>query len=191
MLSQAINSSLSKLAHPTKIAETSKTLPDPRLVVTGHAPDGTSIFTFDARRTSFAPFGPAGTHFTSFHTSPAVPASNTAPYPELAATLPRCPPSGVLFCITDIQPGGSAPMHRTLTLDYAVVLAGEIVLRLDGGDEATVRAGEFIVQRGVNHEWHNRTDEPCRILVVMVGSEKVVLADGKELDATVFGKKPE
>ncbi|KAJ6619459.1 hypothetical protein B0H10DRAFT_2025685 [Mycena sp. CBHHK59/15] len=82
-------------------------------------------------------------------------------------------------------------MHRTLSLDYAVVLTGKIVLRLDGGDKATVRAGEFIVQRGVNHEWHNRTDEPCRILVVMVGSEKVVLADGKEFDATVFGKKPE
>ncbi|KAJ7453135.1 hypothetical protein FB451DRAFT_1281820 [Mycena latifolia] len=171
---------------------TSTQLPDPRLVVTGHAPDGTSIFTFDDIRKPFTPFGRgAGAHFTSFHASPIVPASNTAPYPELAAVLPRCPPAGVLFCITDIQPGGSPPMHRTLSLDYAVVLSGEIVLSLDGGEEKTVKAGEFMVQRGANHAWHNRTQAPCRILVVMVGTEKIVLEDGKVLEETVFGKKPE
>ncbi|KAJ6622180.1 hypothetical protein B0H10DRAFT_1788357 [Mycena sp. CBHHK59/15] len=173
------------------MASTSTSLPDPRLVVTGHAPDGTSIFTFDGTREPFAPFGPAASHFTSFHASPTVPASNTAPFPELATVLPRCPPEGVLFCITDIQAGGSAPMHRTLSMDYAVVLSGEIVLSLDNGDEKTVKAGEFMVQRGANHAWHNRTKETCRILVVMVGTEKIVLADGKALEATVFGKKPE
>ena len=82
-------------------------------------------------------------------------------------------------------------MHRTLSIDYAVVLSGEIVLSLDGGEEKTVKTGEFMVQRGANHAWHNRTQEPCRILVVMVGTEKIVLADGKALEATVFGKKPE
>ncbi|KAJ7154151.1 hypothetical protein C8R46DRAFT_911750 [Mycena filopes] len=166
-------------------------LPDARLVVTGHAPDGTSIFTFDDTRKPFAPFGPTGSTFTSFHASPTVPVSNTAPYPELATVLPRCPPEGVIFCITDIPAGNSAPMHRTTSIDYAVVLSGEIVLRLDGGEEKTIKTGEFMVQRGVNHEWHNRTQEPCRILCVMVGAEKIVLADGKMLEATVFGKKPE
>ncbi|KAJ7453083.1 hypothetical protein FB451DRAFT_1520134 [Mycena latifolia] len=166
-------------------------LPDARLVVTGHAPDGTSIFTFDDTRKPFAPFGPERSRFTSFHASPSVPASNTAPFPELAEVLPRCPPEGVLFCITDIMPGDSAPMHRTLSIDYAVVLSGEIVLSLDGGDEKTIKTGEFMVQRGANHAWHNRTQEPCRILVVMVGTEKIVLGDGKALEATVFGKKPE
>jgi quercetin dioxygenase-like cupin family protein len=166
-------------------------LSDPRLVVTGHAPDGTSIFTYDDQRKPFAPFGPAGARFTNFHASSTVPASNTAPFPELANTLPRCAPEGVLFCITDIQPGGSAPMHRTLSIDYCVVLSGEIVLALDGGEEKTVRTGEFMVQRGANHAWHNRTKEICRILVVMVGSEKIVLSDGKVLEETVFGKKPE
>ncbi|KAJ7441672.1 hypothetical protein B0H11DRAFT_2292345 [Mycena galericulata] len=174
------------------MASTSSTqLPDARLVVTGHSPDGTSIFTFDDVRKPFAPFGPAGSRFTNFHVSPTVPASNTAPYPELSAVLPRCPPEGVLFCITDIPAGASAPMHRTLSVDYAVVLSGEIVCSLDGGDEKTIKTGEFMVQRGANHAWHNRTQEMCRILVVMVGTEKIVLADGKALEQTVFGKKPE
>jgi quercetin dioxygenase-like cupin family protein len=79
-------------------------------------------------------------------------------------------------------------MHRTLSLDYAAVISGEIVLRLDGGEEKTVRAGEFIVQRGTNHEWINRSQEVCRIVFVMVASEKIVLGDGTVLDDTAFKK---
>jgi quercetin dioxygenase-like cupin family protein len=79
-------------------------------------------------------------------------------------------------------------MHRTLSLDYAAVISGEIVLGLDGGEEKTVRAGEFIVQRGVNHEWINRSQDGCRIMVVMVASEKIVLGDGTVLEETVFKK---
>jgi len=77
-------------------------------------------------------------------------------------------------------------MHRTLSLDYAVVLSGEITLILDGGEEKTVKAGEFIVQRGVNHSWHNRLDIPCRVMFVMAGAEKIVLENGTELEETVF-----
>lgn len=80
-------------------------------------------------------------------------------------------------------------MHRTLSLDYIIVVSGEIVLKLDGGEEKTVKAGEYIVQRGVNHEWINRSDEPCRMMVVMVGAEKIKLDNGTELEETVFGKK--
>lgn len=79
-------------------------------------------------------------------------------------------------------------MHRTQSLDYAAVISGEIVLRLDSGEERTVRAGEFIVQRGVNHEWINRGSEVCRVMFVMVGAEKVVLGDGTVLEETVFKK---
>ncbi|CAK5266208.1 unnamed protein product [Mycena citricolor] len=162
-------------------------LPNARLVTTGHTKDGTSVFTHDAALTPFTPFGPAASHFTSFHASPSVPASNTARFPELSTALPRCPPTGVLFCITDILPGGRAPMHRTQTIDYAVVIEGEIVLALDNGEEKTVRKGEFMVQRGANHAWFNRGEQTCRIAVVMVGAEKITLEDGRVLEETVFG----
>ena len=79
-------------------------------------------------------------------------------------------------------------MHRTLSCDYIAVMSGEIVLRLDSGEERTLRAGEFVVQRGVNHEWINRSSEVCRMMVVMVGAEKIVLDDGTELGETVFKK---
>ena len=77
-------------------------------------------------------------------------------------------------------------MHRTLSVDYIVVLEGEIVLLLDGGEEKAVRKGELIVQRGVNHSWENRGTEICRMIVVMVGAEKVVLGDGTVLEETVI-----
>jgi quercetin dioxygenase-like cupin family protein len=79
-------------------------------------------------------------------------------------------------------------MHRTLSVDYAVVLSGEIVLKLDNGDEKTVRAGEYIIQAGTNHQWINRTNETCRTMFVGVSAEKVKLADGTELEATVLKK---
>lgn len=79
-------------------------------------------------------------------------------------------------------------MHRTLSIDYACVLSGEITIRLDGGEEKIVRAGDFIVQGGVNHEWVNASDDYTRVLFVMVGSQKVVLEDGRVLEETVFKK---
>jgi len=80
-------------------------------------------------------------------------------------------------------------MHRTISQDYAVVISGEIVLSLDGGEEKTIRAGEFIVQRGVNHAWYNRTEAPCRVMFVMAAAEQIVLGNGVGLEETIFGKK--
>ncbi len=72
-------------------------------------------------------------------------------------------------------------MHRTLSLDYCAVMTGEIVLLLDGGEEKTVRAGEYIVQRGVNHAWANRTQYNCRIMVVMVAAKESALRTEESL----------
>ncbi|ARU18148.1 cupin domain-containing protein (plasmid) [Croceicoccus marinus] len=60
-----------------------------------------------------------------------------------------------------------AHMHRTETIDYGIVLDGELVLIMDEG-ETTVRAGDVIVQRGTNHGWANRSDRNCRIAFVLI-----------------------
>jgi quercetin dioxygenase-like cupin family protein len=80
-------------------------------------------------------------------------------------------------------------MHRTLSLDYIVVLTGEIVAVLDGGEgeERTLKFGEIMIQRGTNHSWENRTTEWCRILCVMIGAEPLRDGEGKELVDTQFG----
>lgn len=63
-----------------------------------------------------------------------------------------------------------ALMHRTETIDYGIVLEGEIVLIMDDG-ETTVRAGEIVIQRGTNHGWANRSDRNCRIVFVLIDGE--------------------
>ena len=58
-------------------------------------------------------------------------------------------------------------MHRTKTIDYAIILSGEIYAVLDEG-AALLKAGDVLVQRGTNHAWSNRTDKPCVIAFVLI-----------------------
>lgn len=67
--------------------------------------------------------------------------------------------------------GGRHPfMHRTETLDYAVVLSGEITLLLDDQD-VVLREGDVVIQRGTNHAWSNRSDKPALMLYVLIDGE--------------------
>jgi mannose-6-phosphate isomerase-like protein (cupin superfamily) len=58
-------------------------------------------------------------------------------------------------------------MHRTQSIDYGVVIAGEMTLVLDDG-EALLRPGSVVIQRGTNHAWANRSGAMCRMLFVLV-----------------------
>jgi hypothetical protein len=62
-------------------------------------------------------------------------------------------------------------MHRTRTLDYAIVLAGEIDMLLDEG-EVHLKAGDVLVQQATNHAWVNRGAEPCRIAFILMDAEE-------------------
>jgi quercetin dioxygenase-like cupin family protein len=73
--------------------------------------------------------------------------------------------------------GAGAPhplMHRTETVDYGIVLEGELTLVVDRG-ETTVRAGDMVIQRGTNHAWANRASRPCRVAFVLIDGR---FADG-------------
>ena len=66
--------------------------------------------------------------------------------------------------------GSDAPhkrMHRTETIDYGILLAGEIWLVLDEG-ETKLSPGDIVIQRGTNHAWSNRTSEPARMLFILL-----------------------
>jgi mannose-6-phosphate isomerase-like protein (cupin superfamily) len=70
--------------------------------------------------------------------------------------------------------GGEKPkhpfMHRTKTLDYAIILSGEIVLVLDEA-EVPMKAGDVCVQRATNHAWSNRSDKPCRVAFILIDGD--------------------
>ena len=61
-------------------------------------------------------------------------------------------------------------MHTTPTVDYGVVLEGEIVLDLGAGESALLRAGDVVVQNGTRHAWRNPGTSPATVFFVMVGA---------------------
>jgi len=74
-------------------------------------------------------------------------------------------------------PGLAAPlesdhpgMHTTATVDYEYVVSGRCVLELDDGATRELRAGDTVVQNGTRHAWRNPYDEPCVLVVVLVGA---------------------
>src|SRR5271168_4704025 len=70
----------------------------------------------------------------------------------------------------DHGPSRHPYMHRTQTIDYGIVLQGEITLIVDQG-ETLVRAGDIVVQRGTNHGWANRSGKNCRIAFILLDGE--------------------
>ena len=88
---------------------------------------------------------------------------------------------GTIFRVVEYQPGVAPRLHRTETIDYAVVISGEIDMQLDSG-AVHLRAGDVLVQQATLHDWVNRGSEPCRIAFVLV-PVKPAVRDGKVLHA--------
>jgi quercetin dioxygenase-like cupin family protein len=76
-------------------------------------------------------------------------------------------PDGTVFRMVQYQPGVAPRNHRTETIDYAIVLSGEIEMDLDG-TLVRLRKGDTLVQRNTMHNWINRGTEPCVIAFVLV-----------------------
>jgi len=74
------------------------------------------------------------------------------------------------------MPGSSPRNHRTDSIDYAVVISGEIDMELDVG-VVRLRAGDVLVQRGTIHNWVNKGKVPCVIAFTLVSSKSVAAGD--------------
>jgi quercetin dioxygenase-like cupin family protein len=80
------------------------------------------------------------------------------------------PPKGTRFAVLDFPPGNKPAMHRTESIDYVIVISGEIDMDMDDST-VTLRAGDVMVQRGTNHSWVNRSNAPSRVAFVLVDAE--------------------
>ena len=90
--------------------------------------------------------------------------------------------NGTVFRVVRFEPGVSPRNHRTDSIDYAVVMSGEIDMELDDGVMVKLKAGDLLVQRGTIHNWFNRTSEACMIAFVLISAHPVT-ASGKPLAA--------
>jgi mannose-6-phosphate isomerase-like protein (cupin superfamily) len=150
----------------------------PRRVVTGHSPDGVSVVLSDGPVPVSRQLPEDGVAFHEIWNTAGAPATITAresePTERELAVPP--PPRGTKIRINEFQPGFldeaglQSPVHRTASVDYGIVLEGEITLVLDDS-EVTLGAGDVVVQRGTDHAWANRGDTVCRVVFVLVDGE--------------------
>jgi quercetin dioxygenase-like cupin family protein len=150
-----------------------------RRVVTGHDPDGKAIVAID----DHPPTGSARAGVTTsvVWTSEGFPIGNDGGADESRRTVGTWHPNGTVFRVIEFAPGNAPRNHRTDSLDYAVVLSGEIDMDLDGS-EVHLKAGDVIVQRGTIHNWINRGAEPCVIAFVLIDARPATVG-GKVLNA--------
>lgn len=149
----------------------------PRRVVTGHDAHGASVVVSDGVVPVHRYMPQDGVGFYEVWQTGDAPAVILPVEPDepTRRTL-RVPPEprGTKIRINEFFPGHigpegrQSPVHRTESVDYGIVLEGEIVLILDDS-EVTLRAGDVVVQRGTDHAWANRTDTVCRVAFVLVG----------------------
>jgi quercetin dioxygenase-like cupin family protein len=151
-----------------------------RRVVTGHDANGKAIVAIDGNSTN-AVSRPGGVTACVVWTSEGFPVDNTGNADTEGRAGGLTLPNGTVFRIVEFGPGTSARMHRTDSIDYAVVISGEIDMELD--DSAVhLKAGDVVVQRGTIHNWANRSAEPCRIAFVLIAAHPVTVA-GRTLHA--------
>ena len=146
-----------------------------RRVVTGHDANGRAIVQIDQMAKNLVSARP-GTTACVVWTTEGFPVDNTdeedAGLRKTGTTLDN----GTVFRILELAPGVTPRNHRTDSIDYAVVMSGEVDMELD---DATVhlKAGDMLVQRGTIHNWVNRGTEPCVIAFVLVAAKPVTIGD--------------
>ena len=172
-----------------------------RRVVTGHGPDGRSVFIADGPAETVKEMdsmpGLALTDFWVTNTAPADNSSNEDIVKGRDVIL-EPPPGGTIFRVVEFPPDSAwkdrvdadfafasigaahakdkstadAMMHKTATIDYLIVLKGEIWAVLEDS-EVLLKQGDVMVQRGTNHSWSVRTDEPCLLAAILVSADPV------------------
>ena len=171
-----------------------------RRVVTGHDKDGQSIFVMDGKAPNVLEMASMpGVALTDLWRTRSSPASNAGNADAATGRIKLEPPAeGTILRIVEFPPdsawrksadakaafasigaggapdheSGDAMMHATATVDYIIVLKGEIWAVLDKG-EKLLKQGDVLIQRGTNHSWSVRTREPCIVAAVLIGAKPV------------------
>jgi quercetin dioxygenase-like cupin family protein len=151
-----------------------------RRVVTGHDSQGRAKVLIDETIKNVGSQRP-GALYGVIWSSEGFPVDNDGDEDPSGKKIGTTIPNGTVFRIVSFGPGVSPRNHRTDSIDYAVVISGEIDMDLDGAS-VHLKAGDVLVQRGTIHNWINNGTEPCVIAFTLV-SAKPVTAGGKRLDA--------
>ncbi len=152
-----------------------------RRVVTGHDHNGRAVIAVDEICKNVMSRRPNHESCVIWSTG-SFPADNGGADDGGTRQVATTDPNGTVFRIGRYHPGVAARNHRTESIDYAIVMSGEIVMEIDGAS-VHLRAGDVLVQRGTIHNWTNPGKEPCVIAFVLVAAKPVERA-GKVLGAS-------
>ena len=152
--------------------------PPIRRIVTGHDAREIAKVITDGPATNWKSSSP-GTVSTLIWSTDSTPAdiSLGETIEDLGARmLGTAPPAnGTRFAVIDFPPGNSGRMHRTETIDYVIVISGEIDMDMDNST-VRLKAGDVMVQRGTHHAWVNRGTERARLAFVLIDATPLGIA---------------
>ncbi|OKL62538.1 hypothetical protein UA08_02153 [Talaromyces atroroseus] len=158
--------------------------------ITTHNREGEAIFLSGSQVPECAPFRSCGEdgEIALLYATDTFPVEchnevDVAVYDSYLHTPPGMTPGhGTMLRVIDMQPLKETPMHRTVTVDYSVVLEGEVDLVLDSGQKRTLRQGDVSIQRGTAHSFRNRSDTKwCRLLFVFMPMQQLIIG-GKKME---------
>jgi len=152
--------------------------------ITDHDSKGKAVFTTRVKEELHWQGLPDGARFCLGYTTDAFPVKmneeqDISTYEKYLENKPGIMiPGGTVLRLVDMMPGVTSPMHRTVSLDYGVVLEGEVELVLDSGEVRLMKRGDVAIQRGTNHAWRNASPTAwARMLYVLQGSEALKIGN--------------
>ena len=151
-----------------------------RRVVTGHDANGHAVVKIDEVSKNIVSSRP-GQSACVVWTTESFPVNNTGDADEGLRQVGTTLKNGTVFRVAEFAPGVAPRNHRTDSIDYAVVVSGELDMELSDS-VIHLKAGDVLVQRGTIHNWVNRGTEPCVIAFVLIDA-KPAEVDGKVLHA--------
>lgn len=149
-------------------------LPQLHRFITGHNEEGKAIVQKD-NDFMWKPYDGNNMAFSVVYTTSSMPADlnrdkDLETHAELISSnkLGLVNPSGTVIRCVDFAPGYACQMHRTSSLDYGIVLEGEIEMLLDSGERHQMKRGDVAVQRATQHQWRNKSStEWARMMFVL------------------------
>jgi quercetin dioxygenase-like cupin family protein len=161
-----------------------------RRIVTGHDTDGKAVVASDERLTAVSRRIGANITGCEIWSTDRMPVDNSAAADaaQRAGFIKRYnyvgTGQGTTIRVTEWAPGHARFTHRTETVDYAILLSGEIDLELDNGETVHLKPGDVVVQRGTIHTWINRGSVPAVTAFILIDA-KPAEVNGEEL-RTIF-----
>ena len=146
-----------------------------RRVVTGHDASGRAVVKIDEVAKNLVSSRPGATACVVW-TTEGFPVDNIGEEDAGLRKTGTTLDNGTVFRILELMPGVTPRNHRTDSIDYAVVMSGEVDMELDH-TTVHLKAGDVLVQRGTIHNWVNRGTEPCVIAFVLIAAKPVTVGD--------------